>query len=529
MLYNDNCIALKANVNSAKLAFNAEKNGKRLNERKARSISLAKIFYSESEKIENENLAKMMKKRAGRIYACCSSREIAVNSDGYAYTLHTHRCKDRNCVECQRVRAFVLQEKIRAITPDLIEKTSKTDGLIFGTLTIKNPHITDLKEYLKLMSRAFARLMTRKKLSLVRGGFRCFEITRGNIKDHCHPHIHFLLQVDKKYFNNKGIYYMRAEEWAEEWTKCLEAEAKKAGLPFDRSDYPDGRAFVKILRVQTAESVKNKGGKRQYATIADLQKDGDHVINYVLKYTAKEDENSEKALVKNDDWFIEYDKQIKGIRAISFFGIYKDLIAELPQFSYEEKEIKEKVENDKIFTAQWCDDHQYVLSNQTLEEALNKKRLNIVSTIKRTLNIQIENLAISYNLLINASMSKQDKTLKEQEKDTLIDGFYNHNSVENKLLNTEVKENYEEIESLVLNVNDLKGRILKTFEKLERTGEVKKFENTFLDVHGFLFDSQMFEKINSFDLNITKLKRDINIIIQSQKELEFTKDSEIPF
>jgi len=525
MLYNDNCIALKANVNSVKLASNATKNGKRLNERKAQSISLAKIFYSQSEKIENENLAKMMRKRAGRIYACCSSKEIAINSDGYGYTLHTHRCKDRNCPECVRVRSFVLQEKIRAITPELIQKTAKNDGLIFGTLTIKNPLVTELKDYLKLMSRAFARLMTRKKLKgVVRGGFRCFEVTRGNIKDHCHPHIHFLLQIKKSYFNNKGAHYMRSEEWAEEWTKCLEAEAKKAGLSFDRSDYPDSRAFVKILRVQTAESVKNKD-KKQYATIADLQTDGDHIVNYILKYTSANDSK----LVKNDEWFIQYDKNMSHIRSVAFFGIHKDLIAELPDFEYVEKEIKEKVENDKIFTAQWCDDHQYVLSNQTLEEALNKKRLNIVSTIKRTLNIQIENLAISYNLLINASMSKQDKTLKEQEKDTLIDGFYNHNSVENKLLNTEVKENYEEIESLVLNVNDLKDRILKTFEKLEKTGEVKKFENTFLDAYGFLFDSQMFEKINSFDLNITKLKRDINIIIQSQKELEFTKDSEIPF
>src|SRR5699024_741816 len=161
--------------------------GKRLNERKARSIALSKIFYAQAEKIENENLALKMKKRAGRIYGCCSHREIAINSERYAYTLHTHRCKDRNCVECQRVRAFVLQEKIRTITPALIERTDKSDGLIFGTLTIKNPLITELKDYLKLMSRAFARLMTRKKLKAGRGGFRCFEVTRGNIKDHCHP------------------------------------------------------------------------------------------------------------------------------------------------------------------------------------------------------------------------------------------------------------------------------------------------------------------------------------------------------
>jgi hypothetical protein len=48
----------------------------------------------------------------------------------------------------------------------------------------------------------------------------------------------------------------------------------------------------------------------------------------------------QKSIVKNDDWFFEYDKQIKNIRAISFFGIYKKLISELPPREYNEKEIK---------------------------------------------------------------------------------------------------------------------------------------------------------------------------------------------
>ncbi|HEM8880405.1 TPA: protein rep [Providencia stuartii] len=494
MLYIENNKALGDKVKHAKsartLEADATKNGKRLNERKARSIALSKIFYAQAEKIENENLALKMKKRAGRIYGCCSHREIAINSERYAYTLHTHRCKDRNCVECQRVRAFVLQEKIRAITPALIEQTRESDGLIFGTLTIKNPPLIELKKYLKLMSRAFARLMTRKKLKAAgRGGFRCFEITRGNIEDHCHPHIHFLLQVDKKYFNNKGLYYMRAEEWAEEWTKCIEAEAKKAGLPFDRADYPNGRAFVKILRVQSAESVKNakNGGKRQYATISDLQTQGDHVINYVLKYSAKEDENSEKALVKNDQWFIEYDKQIKGIRAISFFGIYKDLIAELPQFEYNEEDIRaqieceeanEKREKVRVYSAIWCDDHQYVLSDQTLEEALNKKRLNIVNTIKRTLKIQIENQNISLNLIIN-SMKNKD---------------------------------YMVTNKAIIELNKIKARTRATFARLEKTGEVKNLK----DVYNYEFNAEL---INDLDPLFTELEIK-QIIKQNQKAFE---------
>ncbi|HHR5829650.1 TPA: protein rep [Providencia alcalifaciens] len=491
MLYIENNKALADKVKHTRsartLEADATKNGKRLNERKARSIALSKIFYAQAEKIENENLALKMKKRAGRIYGCCSHREIAINSERYAYTLHTHRCKDRNCVECQRVRAFVLQEKIRAITPALIEQTHESDGLIFGTLTIKNPLLIELKKYLKLMSRAFARLMTRKKLKAGRGGFRCFEITRGNIKDHCHPHIHFLLQVDKKYFNNKGLYYMRAEEWAEEWTKCVEAEAKKAGLPFDRADYPNGRAFVKILRVQTAESVKNKNKKdykKQYATIADLQTEGDHVINYVLKYTAKEDEKSEKALVKNDQWFIEYDKQIKGIRAISFFGIYKDLIAGLPDFEYKEEDIRaqieceeanEKREKVRVYSAIWCDDHQYVLSDQTLEEALNKKRLNIVNTIKRTLKIQIENQNISLNLIIN-SMKNKDYMITNEA---------------------------------IIELNKIKARTRATFERLEKTGEVKNLK----DVYNYEFNAEL---INDLDPLFTE--SEIEQVIQQNKK-----------
>ncbi|MEW2969326.1 hypothetical protein, partial [Pseudomonas aeruginosa] len=77
---------------------------------------------------------------------------------------------------------------------------------------------------------------------------------------------------------------------------------------------------------------------RKYATVEMLQNQ-DQIVNYVLKYTAKEDEGSKKALVQNDAFFFEYDKQIKNIRAIAFFGVYKKLISELPPREYNEKEI----------------------------------------------------------------------------------------------------------------------------------------------------------------------------------------------
>ncbi|MWD87401.1 hypothetical protein, partial [Escherichia coli] len=153
MLYKNNK-AYGDNVNATKVPFlttYAPENGKRLSERKSKGISLAKLYYKRAETLENAT-AEAMRKRAGRVFGCCSRREVAVSAGGYAYNLHTSRCRDRNCCECKRIRAFVLQQKIREITPELIAQTDKKDGLIFGTLTIKNPPIKELKAYLKILS-----------------------------------------------------------------------------------------------------------------------------------------------------------------------------------------------------------------------------------------------------------------------------------------------------------------------------------------------------------------------------------------
>lgn len=499
LYYNDNK-ATAGNVNGrdpylAVLSAVAKKNGKRLNERKSASLKLAKIYYSWAEKEENENLALMLKKRAGRIIGCCDNREICVDPEKYCFTLSTSRCRDRNCQECQRVRAFVYQEKIRSITSELVERTDKTDGFIFGTLTIKNPHITQLKKTLKIMSRALTRLLARKKIkSVIRGGFRCFEVTRGKIEDHCHPHIHFLIQIQKKYFNTKGAHFMSESEWAEEWTRCLEKECEIAGVDFNRADYPNERAFVKILRIQTPYSLKNAGKidektgkkiKKVYTTIFDLKDGSDNVINYVLKYTSKNDN-----LIADDSWFKIFDAQIKGIRSISFFGIYKDLVGEIPAFEYDEEETKkqiyhrvnedmgEKVEDLKFYTAKWCDDHKYITIEQTMSEALEKKRFNIVDTMRRTLKVQTENLYKHINFIT--------EKLKDEK--------FNNSFI---------------VDESIIECNKLKNRIIKTLKRIEKAG------SSFEDLYGFKINKMMiddFERILDVELfNELKNKRDQQI------------------
>ena len=481
MLYKNNK-AYGDNVNIGGVPFlttYASQNGERLNERKGKSIRLAKLYYQQAERLEGGK-AEAMKKRAGRVFGCSSHMEMAIGSGGYGYNLYSHRCKDRSCTTCQRIRCFILQSKIREITPQLIAQTNAKDGLIFGTLTIKNPLITELKDYLKIMSKAFARLMRRKEFNKIAvGGFRCFEVTRGESgADFCHPHIHFLLQVKASYFARNSTLYINSDKWAEAWTDCLKLEVEKTGRVFNISDYPNGKAFVKILRVQAPDYTREN---RKYATVEMLQNQ-DQIVNYVLKYTAKEDEGSKKALVQNDAFFFEYDKQIKNIRAIAFFGVYKKLISELPPREYNEKEIRKDLNNNqaKFYSVIWDDDHKYIAIETTEEEALNKKRTNTINSIKTTLTAQLESKNYILDIMI-AAMKKGDFLT----------------------VNEEIK-----------NHNILADRTYKTFKRMEKAGELVERKSGFYQpFHDYLFKIVIYEKMESI-ISAEELER-------IKKEIEF--------
>lgn len=492
MLYKNNK-AYGDNVNIGEVPFlttYATQNGKRLNERKAKSLRLSKLYYKRANALEGAE-AEAMKKRAGRVFGCCSKKEVAIGDQGYCYTLYCNRCRDRSCQECQRLRAFVLQQKIRQILPELIAQTNAKDGLIFGTLTVKNPLITELKDYLKILSKAFARLFKRKEFKQIfegRGGFRCFEVTRGESgSDFCHPHLHFLLQVKASYFSRNSSIYINSEKWAEAWTDCLKLEVEKTGRVFNYSDYPSGKAFVKILRVQATDYTREN---RKYATVGMLEKQ-DNIINYVLKYTAKsDDENSKKALVKDDPWFFEYDKNIKNCRAVAFFGIYKKLISELKPLEYNEKAIRNDLDNNKakFYTAIWDDDHQYIAIKTTKEEALNKKRTNTINSIKSTLTAQLKSKNYILDIMI-AALNKGDFLT----------------------VNEEIK-----------NHNNLADRLYKTFKRMEKAGElIERHSGFYQHFHNYLFKSVIYEKMDDIITaeELEEIKKEI------EKNIEVIEDN----
>ncbi|HEA0558369.1 TPA: protein rep [Escherichia coli] len=383
MLSKERLSAIRAKVNRADSSTNKKSatlssvsiNGDRITERKKESFKTANSFIIRGKIEENETLTK----RGERSLNCAQQRYIVV-VNGKAHTVFTHRCRSRHCQNCQRIKAFVWQEKMKEIFPDLISKYPNHKYL-FITFTVKNPKLKNLKSVLICMSRAYAKMFQRKAFKKwFVGDIRSTEITRGNSgEDEAHPHFHALICVHPTYF--KGSNYMSADVWGQNWGECLEAEFKKEGLEYNAADYPKGFPRVDIRLAKSAD-------RKTDITNKNITEHGEQLINYVLKYSVKGSD-----LLKNgkaDKWFWEFDKQVKNIRMIAASGDIKKSLAKLErdQFDYykEQEKIEKLISDDVNFKADKAvfkkqDEYNYYLESkkdkfQYIIEAIEAKAYN---------------------------------------------------------------------------------------------------------------------------------------------------------
>ncbi len=383
MLSEERLSAIRAKVNRADGSTNKKSatlssvstNGDRITERKKESFKTANSFIIRGKIEENETLTK----RGERSLNCAQQRYIVV-VNGKAHTVFTHRCRSRHCQNCQRIKAFVWQEKMKEIFPDLISKYPNHKYL-FITFTVKNPKLKNLTSVLICMSRAYAKMFQRKAFKKwFVGDIRSTEITRGNSgEDEAHPHFHALICVHPTYF--KGVNYMSADVWGQNWGECLESEFKKEGLEYNAADYPKGFPRVDIRLAKSAD-------RKTDITNQNISEHGEQLINYVLKYSVKGSD-----LLKNgkaDQWFWEFDKQVKNIRMIAASGDIKKSLAKLErdQFDYykEQEKIEKLISDDVNFKADKAvfkkeDEYNYYLESkkdkfQYIIEAIEAKAYN---------------------------------------------------------------------------------------------------------------------------------------------------------
>ncbi|SVM07254.1 protein rep [Klebsiella pneumoniae] len=421
----------------------ASANAHTLNRRKAENLKLSSIY----QKIGQAD-------RAHRVAFCCSYRYMLVDSEQRAHNVHTVRCRDRHCVECAKIKSWIYQSRLKRTAIEKIKSDFKTDEFLFLTFTVKNPKVTQMRKNMRAMSRAFGMFLQLKGMkNIFRGGIRTFEVTRNyaeRLKNHCHPHIHAIAQTQqnpfdlfislivdeeikaiKKEFRNKrknadlvnkainkvikkydNLTENKKNElvkvfFEKKWTNCLKKCLEKEEIEFNEEDYKktEGRAIVDVKRV--------RAGGEPGAPILNgegFQDHGEKVINYVLKYSLKEDD---KRIFTGDKWSQIFDSEIKGMRMIAPFGLWRSELSKEEDHEYDEKEYFarfESVTDNNAYLAKF--DSEYKAETITAAEIkrvkrsslclsldyLNRRYIDTVKELKDKLNIALQKTYLSKRL-----------------------------------------------------------------------------------------------------------------------------------
>jgi plasmid rolling circle replication initiator protein Rep len=226
-----------------------------------------------------------------------------------------YTCKDRFCSFCnwRRARKLGIQsyEVLKAI-----ESENKV-RYIFATFTVRNCHINDLSDTVKLMNKSFAKMIETKRFkNSILGFMRALEYPpQKDNQEYIHPHFHCLFVVPAKYFDTKHNLYIKQEEWISMWKKAL------------RVDYAPS-VDIRII--------KAKGEADPIAK----------AVAETVKYPLKTVDLKSMSV----DLFKELVEQMKRKRALAFGGIVKEYRKKLILDDVEDGDlIYDGVENEEIW------------------------------------------------------------------------------------------------------------------------------------------------------------------------------------
>lgn len=255
-------------------------------------------------------------------------------------------CRVPQCPVCRKARVRMWRAKAYQVMPAVF-RDYPTARFVFLTLTVSNPHISELRTILDAMNKAWKRLTERKQFPAI-GWIKTVEVTRehqciseswcksNKINKPCqrclplenvHPHFHCLLMVPPNYFSRN---YLSQEDWTQLWKESL------------RVDY------TPIVNIK---SVKSLTGDVQGMKEAVLE---------TFKYSVKtEDILTEKdnASMTDQQFLVEITKQLLNTRAIATGGVLKQYLKELEREpeDYIHTDIESDDDGDKLgsLLAQW--------------------------------------------------------------------------------------------------------------------------------------------------------------------------------
>lgn len=252
-------------------------------------------------------------KRLDAFGSCGEWLEFAVSGNyDAAKVLRGNFCNHRFCPMCNMRKSFKDAKKIEILLRALEEKEGQE--FIFLTLTIPNCKGDELASKLDEMNKAVKKMFMRKRLIESTNGYiRKVEVTTDQTKkisqrwynkreEFCkrkglkvgdenpnfntfHPHMHFIIAVDKEYFKSKSKLYITQEEWTNLWREI--------------SGYEN--AVVDVRKVQ--------------------ERTTSNAIVEIAKYSAKDND-----LYQSKSVFMTFLVSLRGRQLLTFNGYFKDYV-----------------------------------------------------------------------------------------------------------------------------------------------------------------------------------------------------------
>ncbi len=230
--------------------------------------------------------------KSERMEHCGRRLLFAVAKEGRHKLKEAQFCRIRLCPRCVWRRSLAWKARWYQAWPEL-QKLAPKARYFHLVLTVPNVPVTELRDTILKMSKAWNRMTSRKTWPAL-GFVRATEVTiEKKRKGFVHPHFHVLVMVRPSYFSHG---YMSADVWRDYWAKGLGVEPSTLTKPYVRAVDP-------------------KGGVDAVAS----------AVKEVFKYAVKGIEPKKN---ERGDWvptLLEMDRQLKGTQATSLGGLIREV------------------------------------------------------------------------------------------------------------------------------------------------------------------------------------------------------------
>jgi plasmid rolling circle replication initiator protein Rep len=221
------------------------------------------------------SLEKLGYKTFANVYQCAEVLKFREQENGNLKLFQTWFCKNKLCPICNWRRAMKYSYQTSLIVDEAIKENSK-GRFLFLTLTVENVVGENLNQAMSEMTKAFNRMMRYKKVSKnLLGYLRATEVTKNELMNTYHPHLHVLLFVSPLYFQGEGDNYIKQDEWTNFWKKSAKLSYTpivnvKAVKPNSKNEFDKNGMKKAILETAKYPTKPIKFDEENLETVEDL-------------------------------------------------------------------------------------------------------------------------------------------------------------------------------------------------------------------------------------------------------------------